>query len=177
VTFSPDGTRLAAISRALGNPSPSQILVWDAATGRECARWQGPAGGGTSIVFSPDGRRVAATAGNSRDQGELLVGDLVSGGLRKLGRAQGSVVFSSDGGRLAAYRALLPQPAEVFLWDVVTGRQQLVLKGHAGSAWFWNGIAFSPSGDRIISTARLLEATAVEVKTWDATPLPGGRQP
>jgi WD40 repeat protein len=175
LTFSPDGTRLAAVSGVPGHPS--QILEWDATTGRECARWQGPAGSGTGIAFSPDGRLVAATAGNYRDQGELLVGDLLSGGLRRLGRAPGSVVFSPDGTRLAAFCAFYPQPAEVSLWDVATGRQLLVLKGHAGSSWFWNGIAFSPSGDRIVSTARLQGVNAIEVKTWDATPLPGGRQP
>jgi WD40 repeat protein len=175
MTFSPDGTRLAAVSGVRGHPS--QIFVWDAATGRECARWQGPAGVGSGIAFSPDGRRVAATAGNHRDQNELLLGDLESGGLRKLGRAYGSVVFSPDGTRLAAFSAFYPQPAEVSLWDVATGRQLLVLKGHAGSPWFWNGIAFSPSGDRIVSTARLQEVNAIEVKTWDATPLPGGTQP
>jgi hypothetical protein len=52
-----------------------------------------------------------------------------------------------------------------------------VLKGHAGSSWFWNTIAFSPSEDRIVSTARLQEVHAIEVKTWDATPLPEGKQP
>jgi WD40 repeat protein len=175
LTFSPDGTRLAAVSGVHGHPS--QILVWDAATGRECARWHGPAGAGLGIAFSPDGRRVAATAGNYRYQGELVVGDLVSGGLMKLGRAHGSLVFSPDGARLAACITPFPQPVEVSLWDVATGRQLLVLKGHAGSSWFWNTIAFNSSGDRIVSTARLQEVHAIEVKTWDATPLPEGRQP
>jgi WD40 repeat protein len=175
LTFSPDGTRLAAVSGVPGHPS--QIVVWDATTGRECARWQGPAGAGTGIAFSPDGRRVAATAGYSYAEGELFVGDLVSGGLMKLGRAYASVVFSPDGTRLAAYTAPLPQPAEVGLWDVATGRQLLVLKGHEGSSWWWNGIAFSPSGDRIVSTARLPAVNAIEVKTWDAAPLQEDRQP
>jgi WD40 repeat protein len=141
-----------------------------------CARWQGPVGFGTGVAFSPDGRRVAATVSDYRHQGELLVADLVSGGLRKLGRAQGTLVFNPDGTRLAAFSAPLPQLAEVSLWDVATGRQLLVLKGHTGVSSM-NGIAFSPTGDRIISTASLQETNAVEVKTWDATPLPVARQP
>jgi WD40 repeat protein len=180
ITYSADGARLAAIDGAPSpwQPQPSQILVFDATTGNECAHWQGPTGLGTGIAFSPDGRRVAATVGDFRHHGELLVGDLVSGGLMKLGRAQGSVVFSPDGARLAAYSALSPQPAEVSLWDVATGRQLLVLKGHRGaSAFSSNGIAFSPSGDRIVSTADLWETNAVEVKTWDATPLPAAGRP
>jgi serine/threonine protein kinase/WD40 repeat protein len=169
ITFSPDGARLAAVGGARRHPS--QILVWDATTGSECARWQVPTGQrGTSIAFSPDGRRVAATLGDYGDQGELVMGDLVSGGLMKMGRAQGAVAFSPDGARLAAYSALLPHPAEVSLWDVATGRQLLVLKGHA-SASATDGIAFNPSGDRIVSTAGLWGAHSVEVKTWDATPI------
>jgi WD40 repeat protein len=170
MTFSPDGTRLAAVLGSIGQPS--QILVLDATTGKECARWHGRNGLGTGIAFSPDGRRVAATVGDYRNHGELIVGDVESGGLMNLGRAQGAVVFSPDGTRLAAYSALLPQPAEVCLWDVATGRQLLVLKGHAGSSSL-DALAFSPTGDRIVSTASLPATNAVEVKTWDATPLPG----
>ncbi len=172
LTFSPDGTRLAAVCGSMGQPS--QILVWDAATGRECARWPGPTGFGTGIAFSPDGRRVAAATGGYRHHGELVVGDIESGGLMKLGGAQGGVTFSPDGTRLAAYSALLPQPAEVSLWDVATGRLLVVLKGHQGFSAF-DGIAFN--GHRIVSTARLWGTNAVEVKTWDATSLSGTSQP
>jgi serine/threonine protein kinase/WD40 repeat protein len=173
--FSPDGTRLAAA--CIGPPGqPSQILVWDATTGRESAQWPGPTGFASSVAFSPDGRRIAATVGDMHHRGELVVGDLVSGALMKLGRAQRFVVFSPDGTRLAAFSALVPQPAEVSLWDVATGRQLLVLKGHTGVSSM-DAMAFSPSGDRIISTASLWGTNAVEVKTWDATPMPGAKQP
>jgi WD40 repeat protein len=170
LTFSPDGTRLAVVCGNFGQTS--LILVWDAKTGSECARWPGPTGSGTGIAFSPDGRRVAATVGDYLHQGELLVGDLVSGGLMNLGHAQGAVVFSPDGTRLAAYSAFAPQVAEVSLWDVATGRRVLVLKGHTGISGT-DGIAFSPSGDRIVSTTNLWGTEVVEVKTWDARPLPG----
>lgn len=169
IAFSPDGTRLATIGGGLS--ASSQILVLDAATGSECARWLGPPGITGSIDFSPDGRKVAATVGDYRHQGELVVGDMASGELIKLGRAQGTVVFSPDGTRLAAHSALIPHPAEVSLWDVATGRQLLVLKGHAGMS-AQDGIAFSPSGDRIVSTATLQGTHAVEVRTWDAATLP-----
>jgi serine/threonine protein kinase/WD40 repeat protein len=174
LTFSPDGTRLAVVCGSIRQPS--QVLVWDATTGHECARWQGPIGMGSGIAFSPDGRWVAATVGDSRHQGELVVGDVASGGLSKLGQAQGSVAFSPDGTRLAAHSALQPQAAEVGLWEVATGRQLLVLKGHAGIS-AQDGIAFSPSGDRIVSAALLRGTNAVEVRTWDATPLPAASQP
>src|SRR5262249_38716762 len=107
---------------------------------------------------------------------QLVVGDLASGGLVKLGRAQRAVVFSPDGTRLAAYSALVPQAAEVSLWDVATGRPLLVLKGHTGVSSL-DGIAFSPNGDRIVSTATLMGTKAVEVKPGDATLLTAPSQP
>jgi serine/threonine protein kinase/WD40 repeat protein len=170
LTFSPDGRRLAAVCGSFRQTA--EILLWDATTGSEYARWQGPTGSGTGIAFSPDGRQVAATVGDHNHQSELVVGDLVSGKLQRLGRAQGAVVFSPDGTRLAAHSAISPQAAEVSLWDVATGRVLLVLKGHTGT-WSLNGIAFNPCGDRLVSTASLWGTNGVEVKTWDATPLAG----
>src|SRR5262249_1100340 len=76
VTFSPDGTRLATVADGWSG-QPSRIVVWDATTGAECARWQGPSGGGSGVVFGPDGRRVAATIFAIDNPGELIVGDLV----------------------------------------------------------------------------------------------------
>jgi WD40 repeat protein len=151
--------------------------VWDATTGAECARWQVPSGAGTSVAFSPDGRRVAATIIVNDSPSELIVGDLVSGELMNLGHAGGFVTFSPDGTRLASYIGLRREAAEVCLWDASTGRQLLVLKGHAGTSTRC-GLAFSPSGDRIVSTGDLWPANdGVEVKIWDATPLPGPGQP
>jgi WD40 repeat protein len=176
VTFSPDGTRLATVADGWSG-QPSQIVVWDARTGAECARWQGPSGAGSGVAFSPDGRRVAATIFDIDNPGELIVGDLVSGGLMNLGHAGGSVTFSPDGTRLASYIGLRRGAAEVCLWDVRTGRQLLVLKGHAGMSILCE-LAFGPSGDRIVSTANPWPANDdVEVKIWDATPLPGPGQP
>jgi WD40 repeat protein len=175
VTFSPDGTRLATV--ADGWPGQPSLLVWDATTGAEFARWQVPSGAGTSVAFSPDGRRVAATIMVNDSPGELIVGDLVSGELMNLGHAGGSVTFSPDGARLASYIGLRREAAEICLWDASTGRQLLMLKGHAGMSTHC-GLAFSPSGDRIVSTGHLWPASDdVEVKIWDATPLPRSGQP
>lgn len=170
LAFSPDSSRIAC---AGGDP---RVGLWDTASGKELAMYRGHTSDVSAAAFSPDGQHIAATATDYHHRGELVVRDIVSGGLMKLGRAQKSVAFSPDGTQLAAYSALLPCSAEVSLWDVATGRQLLVLKGHAGES-AEDGIAFSPSGNQIVSTASLRGRSAIEVKTWDATPLPETRQP
>ena len=125
-------------------------------------------GSAQSIAFSPDGLRIAATIGDGYRTGELIVCDVASGKIRKLGQASTGVTFSPDGTRIAAWIGSISQTAEVGLWDVVTGRQVLVLKGHAGHT-LARGIAFLPGGDRMLSVAQLTSPTRpLEVKTWDA---------
>jgi WD40 repeat protein len=172
VAFSPDGTRLAAVAGSRGQTS--QVLAWDARSGEEVGRWTGPEGMGTGVAFSPDGRRLAAVVSEMTRPGELLLCDLASGESRSLGNGAGGVTFSPDGTRLAAYVGALSRPAEVGLWDVATGRELLVLKGHAGMAWD-DGLAFTPDGHQLISTAHLAPGEKVEVKLWDARPLPAVR--
>jgi WD40 repeat protein len=53
VAFSPDGKRLATLSR------DNTVKVWDAQTGQELLFLKG---GGGSVAFSPDGHRLAAGA-------------------------------------------------------------------------------------------------------------------
>ncbi len=151
----------------------SRIRVWDALTGAERANCKGPSSGADSIAFSPDGLRIAATIGDRYTTGELIVCDVASGKIRKLGQAFTGVTFSPDGTRIAAWIGSIAQTAEVGLWDAVTGRQLLVLKGHAGRT-LSRGIAFLPGGDRMLSVAQLSSPTRpLEVKIWDATPWPG----
>jgi WD40 repeat protein len=58
----------------------------------------------------------------------------------------------------------------VGLWDLPSGRELLLLKGHAGMAWD-DGLAFTPDGHQLISTASAEPGESVEVKVWDARPL------
>jgi WD40 repeat protein len=164
---------------------PSCLLRRPRAPGAECAGREiptaGRGGGASSVAFSPDGQRIAATIENfGRRRGELIVCDVASGKIRTLGQASTSVTFSPDGSRVAAFIGSLIQTPEVGLWDVVTGRLVLVLRGHAGHDFKTqdHGIAFLPDRDQILSIAGLSPGVSrptcqFEVKVWDATPWAG----
>ena len=126
LAFDPDGKSLAGFAVPRGGPN--RLLVWDAVTGAELANLEAPTGWFSSIAFSPDGKRIAATT-DSAMQHELVVWELGSGKFVKLGQASTGVTFSPDGARIAAYVGSETK-AEIGLWDAVTGRQLLVLKGH-----------------------------------------------
>jgi WD40 repeat protein len=148
--------------------------------------------GAGSFAFSPDGRQIAATIG-LRGQPEsrmsitmeLVVWDTASGKVREFGHASNCVTFSPDGARIAASMRsdllLGPGMAEIGLWDAVTGRQVLVLKGHASYVYAIprsQGIAFSRDGNQILSAVerlrnRVSNVEESEVKVWDATPWTG----
>ncbi len=187
----PQGHRLAGYSRS--SDGSWRLCLWDVETGAEITRVELPPTGREPmpfpLLFSPDGRRVAATLHTGRpfDAAEirrcqLVLWDTTSGRLTRLGDAMGARAFSADGSRIAAvYGGQYSDAtsAEVGLWDVATGRQVLLLKGHGlNTAPAANGIAFSPDGRRIVSAVgRRAEANVdtlqVEIRTWDATPWTG----
>jgi WD40 repeat protein/serine/threonine protein kinase len=146
VAFSPDGKRLATLSR------DNTVKVWDAQTGQVIRTFKANCLLCGSVAFSPDGKRLASTSA-----GEIKVWN-VRGSQEKPLSLRGhtsdtlDVVFSPDGNRLAS----VSHDEALKVWDAQTGQELLTLPGGPLS------VTFSPDGHVLASG----------VKIYDATPLP-----
>jgi WD40 repeat protein len=150
VTFSPDGTLLAA---TLGEPKQrGRVVLWDVAKQKQL--WSHPEDDGVpTVVFSPDGKTMAI--GNYDKTAKLL--DAQTG--RRLKVFEGhtnyvrAVAFSPDGKTLATGS----WDQNVWMWDLATGEVQRTLDGpeHVFA------LHFSTKG-------RWLLASNGRVRLWDA---------
>jgi WD40 repeat protein len=165
IAFSRDGKRLAAA----GAPTRGRVTVWDVPTGKE-QRTFVLAHAVWGVTFSPDGRLLVATCGDSQQAtAALKVWDVETGEehltLRGHTGTVWCVTFSPDGRRLASGS----RDQTIKIWDVPAGREALTLRGHRGHV---RAVAFSPDGSRLVSASA--DRT---VRIWDATPAQGEPDP
>jgi WD40 repeat protein/tRNA A-37 threonylcarbamoyl transferase component Bud32 len=159
VTFSPEGGRLASISRR-------ELKVWDTQTGMELVSISGKVNGlyGVQVdgicgvAWSPTGDRLAL----AKRDGSVTVLDGRTGEANFTVRGDTDqalcVAFSPDGRRLASGGA----DQMVRLWDAGSGHQLLTLRGHTKEVLC---LAFSPDGSCLASGSA--DGT---IKLWDALP-------
>jgi RNA polymerase sigma factor (sigma-70 family) len=183
VAFSPDGKFLASAGGDYPRLGPvrsleevptdnykefGQVKVWDLATKEPRTFFRSDAGRIMSVVFSPDGKTLAAAGRN----GEVRLWDVTTGKERACFHEDNccvnSVAFSPDGKTLASGS----NDGTVKLWDLASGRVESRLKGHTARV---KAVAFSPNG-RILATVgdvpSLYPVNAYDVKgevrLWDA---------
>ena len=108
------------------------------------------------VVFSPDGRRLASTAGmwGTSEPGEVKLWDALTGKLLWTARDHTgpvmSAAFSPDGRQTASASAVWTAcGGEVKIRDAATGKALRTLRGVRGGAF---GLAYSPDG-RWLATA------------------------
>ena len=154
VAFSSDGQHLASTS------DDSTVRVWDVKTAKEIDSHRTD-DRAISVVFSPDGRRLAANQGriikvwNTGTSGERVPDRGVMEFRGPSDHITG-VAFSRDSQRIAASS----KDRRVSVWDAATGRLVLTLYGHTDAV---TCVAFSPDGQRLVSASE--DRT---VKVWDA---------
>jgi WD40 repeat protein/serine/threonine protein kinase len=178
MTFSPDGTRFAAVIRtSIPNKASSVkwgVRVWDTASTKELYTLEGVANSIARLAFSPDGKHLAAVV-NSR---QVKVWDAATGKPSCTLPSSGSVsevMFAHDGKRLAGVVRSTEDGKEkeaVQVWETGTGKELatcVVYSGAGEKASLKGKVTFSPDGKRlagIIEPAKGVERAVVKV--WDA---------
>jgi WD40 repeat protein len=153
LAYSPDGRWLAVTAA-----DDRTVLLLDARTHQEAARFRGHEDHVNSAAFSRDSRRLA-TCGADRI---VRVWQIDSGACQELRGHTAevfAVAFHPDGTRLATGG----RDQAVWLWDLTRGEEVVRLPGHTSFIW---SLAFSPDGATLVSGSG--DAT---VRLWDTAPL------
>lgn len=144
IAYSPDGTQLAVSGYR-------EVLLHHAEGTGLVARLLGVSDRVQSIVFSPDGKLLAAVGGTPARFGEVQIWDAASHELKRSVMVSSDTLFgasfSPDGSRLAVGCA----DNTIRVLAVDTGKELLKLTHHDN--WVF-GTAFSLDGKRLVSVGR-----------------------
>jgi WD40 repeat protein/serine/threonine protein kinase len=156
LAFSPDGKHLAGGGSryaGTGGKQVGEVALWDAAMGKKLRTFQELEDSSVpGVMYSPDGRRVAAVLrARFPRHGEVVVWEAATG--RQLLTCRGAsqemdcAAFSPDGKQIVTASGGGPgSPAYVQIWDAESGRELHSLLRRDRSI---RKIAFSPDGRRL----------------------------
>ncbi len=138
VSFSPDGSKLAAINE-------SNVLIWDIRTGEIVCKLENGRGPGF-VRFSPDGRFAL-----TRSYSVALLWDARTGAMLRAFKGHSDDIqagaFSPDGSKIATGG----DDGTVILWDVASGKALMTLDGQSIGV---TGVAFSADGSRVATATK-----------------------
>jgi WD40 repeat protein len=160
VFYSPDGKTLVTISR------DRTLRVWDVASGKEVFKIKDLPDKESALALSPDGAKVATTAGKWVKEkqtwvGEILIYDVKNGKqIRTIkGHAEPilAIVFGPQGETLAT----ASRDGTAKVWDIASGKELHNLKGHVGPV---EAVVYSGDGKWIATGG-----ADKTVKVWDSS--------
>jgi RNA polymerase sigma factor (sigma-70 family) len=172
--LSPDGKLLAAVPTE-GRPDPSgPVTLWEAATAKKLCTLPTPQGHVQRLLFSPDGRMLAATSDGSRlgatthvhlwplIRDESRPAAMRPGPPRLLGEEFPYdriwvLAFSPDGRMLA----LAGTDGTVRVLETASGKERTRFTGHGGDV---TALSFAADGRRLASGSR-----DTTILIWDVT--------
>lgn len=157
VAFSPNGKIVLAVvedSRGI----PCSLLLWNAATGKRCAKRMQHSGPVYAVEFSPDSKMILTGSAHGAHMWDARTGEARFS--MKHAALVTTVAFSPDGKKLLTGTQTL-EKNEAVLWNAFTGMQLGDRMDHRTAIV---AVAFSPNGERALTWP--VENSA---QLWDST--------
>jgi WD40 repeat protein len=170
VVYSPDGKTLASCAGIWSSvfnkdQKPGEIIIWDLGKGTALGTLKGPSGGIVSVAFSPDGKKLYSTGGDTA----IRMWDLATRMEINVGTGHNSpvrrILFTPDGKLLAS----AGMDGTVRFWQPDTLQEVRQIVAHPDGV---GTLAFSPDGKYLLTVNRA-NAPPVpgEIKVWDLATL------